>query len=175
MRIEDRDESGRGRRAADRRGPPDAAAAALPCFTSGALDTTCTAPLTVTVPVATLTSTELSVHAVRQRDGLRLVVHDDGQPRLGAPDARGWFAGLARRLHRQLAGAPIAAGPDRLRHVARFEFDPYAGADRRHREEARCRPAIGNAWLRPAGRNLAKHGRNEGLQPAEAASGRCCP
>src|SRR5205823_1288126 len=52
--------------------------------------------------------------------------------------------------------------------ITGLEFDPHAGANGRHREEARCRPAIGHAGLGPTGGLLAQHTWNESPQAAKA-------
>ena len=68
---------------------------------------------------------------------------------------RTFLRGL-RRFGNGAARVP-GAGPDRIAEIAALEFDPDAGADIGHREEALlARAAIGKGGQRPAGLFIAQ-------------------
>src|SRR5262249_53034019 len=65
-----------------------------------------------------------------------------------------------RRIGRLLTRAPVTAGPDRVRNIAAFEFDPDAGADFRQESEADIGTGVRYAGHAPTGGLFTQHRRN---------------
>src|SRR5580704_17750972 len=69
------------------------------------------------------------------------------------------------RVARELAFAPVAPNPERVRDVPAFEVDPHAAVLLGQEAEPAVRSGVGNAWHAPAGGILTEHRRHDRLDP----------